>query len=178
MRLVFPTIAHKEKAIDFIQEFIRHGSEVNGSGGLDGYLAEATYEEWLSKVMGDIDIANLQPPRVPALTYFCVREEDDSIVGMVNIRLALNDFLREEGGHIGYCVRPAERGRHYATRILGEALRVCARVGISRVIITCDKSNIPSARVIQNWGGRLDAEFYSETFGETIQRYIVEQPCQ
>lgn len=94
MKLVLPNIDYKEQAIQYIKEFKEYGSEVNGSGALDSYLDESTYEEWLQKVRGDMDIANILNPRVPALTYFYVREEDKRIVGMVNIRLALNDFLR------------------------------------------------------------------------------------
>lgn len=173
MKLIFPTMAYKEKAIEFINEFYEYGSEINGSGALDSYLKEATYEEWLLKVLADIDIANIEKPRVPALTYFYVREEDDKIVGMVNIRLALNDFLKNEGGHIGYGIRPTERKKHYATGMLTEALKVCDTVGISEVILTCDKENSASAGVIKNCGGKLEAEFYSETFDETIQRYLI-----
>lgn len=40
MKLVFPTIAYKEKAIEFIKEFHEYGSEVDGSGGLDRYVRE------------------------------------------------------------------------------------------------------------------------------------------
>ena len=173
MKLIFPTMAYKEKAIEFINEFYEYGSEINGSGALDSYLKEATYEEWLLKVLADIDIANIEKPRVPALTYFYVREEDDKIVGMVNIRLALNDFLKNEGGHIGYGIRPTERKKYYATGMLTEALKVCDTVGISEVILTCDKENSASAGVIKNCGGKLEAEFYSETFDETIQRYLI-----
>lgn len=54
----------------------------------------------------EIDVANIPQPRVPALTYFYIREEDDEIVGMINLRLSLNDFLKLEGGHIGYCIKP------------------------------------------------------------------------
>lgn len=92
MKLVFPDITHKEKAIEFINEFYEYNSEINGSGSLDNYLKKSTYEEWIKKVIADIDIANISPSRVPALTYFYVREEDDKIVGMINLRLALNDF--------------------------------------------------------------------------------------
>ena len=94
MKLVFPNIRYKDKAIDYINEFYEYQSDINGSGALDRFLSESTYEAWLEKVLADIDIANVEKPRVPALTYFYVREEDDKIVGMVNIRLALNDFLR------------------------------------------------------------------------------------
>lgn len=173
MKLIFPNLSYKEKAIEFINEFYEYGSEINGSGSLDRYLTESTYEEWFEKVLSDVDIANISHPRVPALTYFYVREDDDKIVGMINIRLALNDFLKEEGGHIGYCIRPTERKKHYATDMLGEALRVCDTIGINEVILTCDRSNPASANVIKNCGGELEAEFYSETFKETIQRYLI-----
>ena len=99
MKLVFPDISYKEKATEYINEFIEYASEINGSGSLDRYLRESTYEEWLKKVLSDIDIANIEDSRDPALTYFYVREEDVRIVGMINIRLALNDLLRKECGH-------------------------------------------------------------------------------
>lgn len=175
MKLIFPNITYKDKAIEFINEFYEHNSEINGSGALDWYLEESTYEEWLEKVLADMDIANIEKPRVPALTYFYVREEDDKIVGMVNIRLALNDFLREEGGHIGYSIRPTERRKHYATDMLNDALRVCDTIGIKEVLVTCDKINIASAGVIKNCRGELDAEFFSETYKQIIQRYVIKR---
>lgn len=176
MRLVFPTLEYKDRAIEYIEEFHKHGSEPNGCGGLERCLREGTYEQWLDRVIGGVDIANLQPPRVPELTYFYLREEDGRIVGMINLRLGLNDFLRTEGGHIGYSVRPSERGRHYATEMLKAALGVYDALGIKEVLITCDKLNAASAGVIKNCGGTLDAEFYSATYDETLQRYIVRRP--
>ena len=173
MKLVFPELKYKEKATEYINELIEYGSEINGTGGLDGFLEESTYEAWLEKVRHDIDIANVENPRVPALTYFYVREEDDRIVGMINIRLALNDFLREEGGHIGYSVRPTERRKHYATNMLKAAVEVCNRVGINEVFVSCDKENPASAGTIRNNGGKLIKEFYSETFKEVIQMYSI-----
>lgn len=173
MRLVFPTMAYKEKAIDYIREFWEYGSEVNGSGSLDRYLQESTYENWLQKLIDSMDIANIPAPKVPDLTYFYVREEDDCIVGMCNLRLALNDFLRKEGGHIGYSVRPTERCRHYATDMLANALQLYDVLGIQEVIVTCDKENPASTKVITNNGGELVDEFYSEFFEETIQKYVI-----
>ena len=173
MRLVFPNISYKEKAIDYINEFIEYDSEINGSGSLDRYLEEETYELWLEKILKDMDIANIKKPRVPSLTYFYVREEDDQIVGMVNIRLALNDFLKNEAGHIGYSVRPTQRRKHYATDMLSEALKVCKTIGIREVLISCDKENIASAGVILNCNGVLKNEFHSDTFDEDLQMYAI-----
>lgn len=173
MRLVFPTLEYKEKATEYIREFYEYNSEINGSGALDRFLRESTYEEWLAKIRKDIDIANVEKPRVPALTYFYVREEDERIVGMINIRLALSDFLREEGGHIGYSVRPTERRKHYATDMLKAGVEVLNTIGINEVLVSCDKENIASSGTILNNGGRLIKEKYSETFKEMIQMYAV-----
>ncbi len=82
-------MTYKEKAIQFINEFYEYNSDINGSGALDGYLENSTYEERIKKVYADIDIANIPQQRVPALTYFYVREDDDKIIGMIDIRLAL-----------------------------------------------------------------------------------------
>lgn len=175
MKLVFPDMSHKEKAIQFINEFYTYNSDINGSGSLDDYLKKSTYEEWIKKVLSDIDIANISPSRVPALTYFYIREEDDKIVGMIKMRLSLNDFLREEVGHIGYCIRPTERRKHYATNMLNDALKVYDNLGIHEVMLFCDKSNVASAHVIKSCGGELEAEFCSETFEEIIQKYIIKR---
>ena len=173
MKMVFPNIKFKEKAVEFIQEFYDYKSKINGSGALDSYLEEYSYELWLDKILDDIDIANIKGNRVPALTYFYVREEDEKIIGMINIRLALNDFLKKEGGHIGYCVRPTMRNNGYATTMLGEAIKISDKVGIKEIFITCDKSNIASNEVIKKYNVILDEEFYSEIFGEIIRRYII-----
>ena len=173
MRLVFPKIEYKEKAIDYINEFYEHGSEINGSGGLDYFLKESTYEKWLENVLREIDIANVPEDDIPRITYFYVREEDDRIVGMLNMRLALTGLWRKEAGHIGYSVRPTERRKHYATDILSRALKIYDRMGIEEVLISCEKGNVASAGVIKKCGGVLRDEFFSETYNKDLQMYVI-----
>jgi predicted acetyltransferase len=100
MKMIFPNINYKEKAMQFVQEFYDcdPAVEIHGSGGLDQFLRESSYEEWLGKILADIDMANIEASQVPALTYFYIREEDDKIIGMINIQLALNDFLKKRAG--------------------------------------------------------------------------------
>ena len=173
MKFVLPCKKHEKKATEFINEFYEYSSEINGTGALDVFLKDSTYSDWLAKVIKDLDVANIPEGRVPAYTYFYVREDDDKIVGMINIRLALNEFLRKEGGHIGYCIRPTERRKGYGTRMLREALAFCKTIGLCDIIISCDKDNSASAGVIKNCGGILEAEFQSETYDEVIQKYRI-----
>ena len=173
MKFVFPCKSYETKAIEFIQEFYDHESEINGIGSLDRYLRESTYADWLEKVLKDLDIANIPDGRVPAFTYFYVRECDDRIVGMINIRLALNEYLRKEGGHIGYAIRPTERRKGYGTSMLREALSFCKAIGLCDMIITCDKANIASSQIIINCGGVLVDEFFSDVSKRDVQKYRV-----
>lgn len=174
MKFIEPDIRYKEKAGEYIQEFIDAGSEiVNGSGGLDSHLMKDGYEAWLEEEERRSDVSRKEPGEVNASTFFYVREDDDRILGMVNIRYGLNEFLFHEGGHIGYSIRPSEQGKGYATQMLHQALWFCRFIGLEKVLVVCDKNNIASARVIQKCGGILENEFYSEHYKEVLQRYWI-----
>jgi predicted acetyltransferase len=168
--LIFPTKDYESKALEYIQELKEYHSEINGTGGLDGY---SNYNEWLLKIERYLDLPNIPEGRVPANTYFFLRISDNKIIGMINIRHKLNEFLYNEGGHIGYSIRPTERQKGYATAMLKLGLERCRELNLKKVLITCNKENIASAKVIQNNNGILENEVYSETFSETIQRYWI-----
>ena len=173
MKLVLPCIEFKDKAIDYINEFYEYNSEINGSGNLDHFLKESTYEKWLENVKGCIDITNNIGTEVPKITYFYVREDDERIIGMVNIRLAINDYLRKEGGHIGYSIRPTERRKNYGTQLLSEALKVCDENGIKTVLVSCASQNIASSGVIKKCGGVLKNESYCDSVNGMLQMYEI-----
>lgn len=169
-RMVLPTKEFEKEAFDFIQEFLEYNSEINGVGGLNRY---ENYDEWLLKLEKDLDIPNILEGKVPAHTYFFIRMQDNKIIGMINIRHKLNEFLLAEGGHIGYSIRPTERKKGYGTLMLKLGLEKCRELNLNKVLITCDKINVASAKVIQNNNGILENEVYSETFSEIIQRYWI-----
>ena len=158
-RLYFekPGIDRKEDAIAFINEFYEYGSDINGSGGLHRYLH--SYEEWLLKLEAD-RTREPNEEKVPARTFFLVRESDRKIVGMINIRLALNDKLKNFGGHIGYSIRPTERGKGYNNINLYLGLKVCGHYGIDTVLLDADLDNPASWRTMEALGGERIREYY------------------
>jgi predicted acetyltransferase len=83
-------------------------------------------------------------------------EEEGRLVGFIALRHELNDYLLDQGGHIGYAVRPSARGRGLATAATALVLRECRRRGIDPVLITCDDDNAASATVIERNGGVLE----------------------
>ena len=154
-----PGISRKEDAIDYIREFLEYGSEINGAGRLHRFLDD--YEGWLKK----LDLDYIQVPneeRVPARTYFLVRESDSRIVGMINIRLALNERLSHYGGHIGYSIRPTERGKGYNNINLYLGLKVCRKYGIERIFMDADLENPASWKTMEAFGGVRIREYYDD----------------
>ncbi len=167
---VRPDMSYKEDAIAYINEHYACNSNINGVGGLHRYLDD--YEGWLHKLEADeYQIPNEE--RVPAETYFLVRESDNRIVGMINIRLVLNERLQKRGGHIGYGIRPSERNKGYNKINLYLALKRCQELGIENVVLDCDKNNLGSSKTMQALGGVLINEWYDEEEQETDQRYII-----
>ena len=100
--------------------------------------------------------------------------EKGELIGFVNIRHRLNPELLLESGHIGYSVHPNKRRLGYATKQLKLALSEAQKLGLKKVLITCDKANIGSAKTIQKVGGVLENEVVSSNSGEIVQRYWVE----
>lgn len=92
--------------------------------------------------------------RVPS-DYWWITDGPD-VVGFLAIRHRLNDFLLEEGGHIGYSVRPSRRRQGHASRALGLALVRARELGLDRALVTCDEDNVGSARTIESQGGVLE----------------------
>ena len=153
-----PSLKRKDAAIDYINEHIDYGSNINGVGGLDRILNEGgSYEEWLEKVTKEQSKKYAESiGKVPANTYFTIRESDNKIIGMVNIRHYLNDYLRKFGGHIGYGIRPTERRKGYNKINLYLGILEARKLGLEKVMLDCDVNNLGSDRTLKALGGKLE----------------------
>jgi len=78
------------------------------------------------------------------------------MIGFLALRHRLNDYLLNEGGHIGYSIRPSRRREGHASRALGLALKRAVELGLDRVLVTCDEDNLGSRRTIEGAGGVLE----------------------
>jgi len=167
MELIIPTMEHKEAALAFRQEHIDHGEHsIHGGSG----LADAkTYEGWLKK--NEAAAARVPTEQLVRSTlYFGIHE--DVIVGILQIRHNLNQFLRDTYGNIGYGVRPTERRKGYASQMLALALEECRALGLDKVLISCSKTNEASAKTITKNGGVFAREF-TEADGRVVQQYWI-----
>lgn len=172
--LEIPSLERKEEALDYIKEFTNNNSEPHGTCGLNRCENGMPYEEWLDDTLNTMDEEYAKYlGRVPMTTYFMIREDDNKIVGMLNIRHYLNAVFMIIGGHIGGSIRPTERGKGYSKIQLYLALQECKKLGIDEAMIDCAKSNIKSDKAIQSIGGVLDNEFYYPIRKIVIRNYKI-----
>jgi predicted acetyltransferase len=166
VELTFPTIGHKQAAWDYRQEYL-DSSESHIHGSSKFFKAE-DYESWLEKIT--LAQTEALPGSVTGSVYFAL--VNNRIIGTIAIRDYLNESLLFSGGHIGYGVRPSERRKGYGAKMLALALEKCREQGKDKVLITCDKNNIASAKTVLRNGGTLENEVTDED-GSIVQRYWI-----
>jgi predicted acetyltransferase len=114
----------------------------------------------------------LPPGRVPFSTFWLTSGRRP--IGRSSVRHHLTPELEEEGGHVGYDIRPSERLKGYGKLILRLTLAEAGKLGLSRALLTCDADNLASAKVIERNGGRLQDRAVSKRSGKLISRYWIE----
>ena len=147
-----PTLADKEAVLEMMAEFEKSQSAHDGGfWDTDNF----SYEDWLktsrNKEMG----IGLQENRVPSI-QFVLFDKSGHALGFLNLRLRLNEGLLNHAGHIGYSIRPSERGKGYAKESLRQGLQVAKGKNIKRALVTCSTENPASRAVILANGGRLE----------------------
>ena len=122
----------------------------------------------LKKEAAGIDLA---PGYVPHSMLYGFA--DGKIIGRVSVRHTLNDYLRLRGGHIGYTVAKKYRKNGYATEMVRQAIIYCKKLGIEQIMVTCADENIPSWKIIEKFGGKLQDKIWDAEDKEMIRRYWI-----
>ena len=161
MKLIEPTMEYDGQIQDFRREYLEDGGSMDGGASLRRY--EST-SEWLD---------HLDPLESE---FICIREEDGKMVGLIQIRQRLNEFLGRYAGHIGYSVRPSERKKGYATWMLSRILPECERLGIYDILVCCLEDNEASRRTILANGGVYESKVFEPKSESWIERYWIHLP--
>ncbi|MSU56299.1 MAG: GNAT family N-acetyltransferase [Candidatus Taylorbacteria bacterium] len=154
MKLVLPSIEYEESFRGYLKELETLGRSATEVDSETLFKQSSSFEDFVTKLRAGAEGKFLPEGYVPHTTYWLV--EGERFIGGVNIRHRLTDHLREIGGHIGYAIRPSERGKGYGNKILELALPKAKELGIIQVRITCNEDNIASRKIIEKNGGVFD----------------------
>ena len=152
-----PSFERKDEIIEYINEFVEYNSEINGTGGLDKIIEGYTFEQALERCLSMED-ANYAKKinRCQSKTFLLIRENDNRIVGTINVRWNLTEAMKRFGGNIGYGIRPTERRKGYNKINLYLGMQEAKKLGLDRVMLDCDVNNLGSDRTLKALGGVLE----------------------
>ena len=165
IKLVKLSYEYKQQLFDMMEEWLLVEQDFSP------YMIRRNDYHDFDYYLANLEIKKEQEGRVPDSTFFCLDTDRNIFVGAINIRHYLNEELLYTGGHIGDGIRPSERRKGYATAMIGLGLEECRKLGITKVLMTCDKDNIGSAKSIMNNGGVLENEVMED--GVLEQRYWI-----
>ena len=171
LKLVLPSPELESEFLSYRQEFLDAGDSMDGCGPMRRI---SDIEEYIRESELYRNPETLPEGKVTATQFFCVRESDGKVVGMIQVRHYLNDYLRQFGGHIGYSVRPSERRKGYASRMLHDALDFCRSLGLDRVMVTCYDTNEASRKTILKNGGVYEGKAFEPDDGKYLERYWID----
>ena len=163
--LVVPSAKLKSAFLEMANEFHLAGEDRYDS-------ARDDFTAYLARVEQFAAGRDLPPDRVRSDEYWLMFE--DRLIGRSGLRHRLTRSLENEGGNIGYDIRPRERLKGFGTLILKLTLKKARDLGFARVLVTCDEDNIGSARIIESNGGVLNGTGVSERSGKQVRRYWIE----
>lgn len=152
-----PSLERKDEIIEYLDEFVKYNSNINGTGSLDKIYDGYTFEEALERCLNmKNELYAKSINRVPGKTFLLIRKDDNKIVGTINIRWNLSEKMLKFGGHIGYGIRPTERGKGYNKIQLYLVLLEAQKLNLDKVMLDCSVDNLGSDKTIKALGGILE----------------------
>lgn len=153
MELRRPRLEDKTAILEMIGEFALSNTPAHGMRTV--WRSGLEYETCLEILLQQEEAANLSADRVPSIQFLSF-DETGHPLGFLSLRLLLNEKTFIEGGHIGYSIRPSERGKGLGKEQLHLGLLEARKRGLDYVLITCDETNEASRRTILANGGKYD----------------------
>jgi predicted acetyltransferase len=131
-----------------------------------------SYSEMMEILRKEAAGIDLLPGRVPHSMLYAFH--DGKIIGRLSVRHRLNEKLRKRGGHIGYWVSPRFRRQGFGAEIVRRGLEFCRKIEINPVLVTCADDNVPSWKLVERFGGKLEGKVWDDEDEEMIRKYWIE----
>lgn len=170
LRLVLPSVSRHAAFVDCLADFA--GTAMDGSSIVDPGIppvGDGEFIDFVTARLAEEDPSTeLEEPWVHCTSRWILAADGESdgsgggddpgaeILGFLAIRHRLNTYLFDQGGHIGYSVRPSARRQGIASAALELGLAEARQLGIDPVLVTCDEDNVASRRTIEKAGGQYE----------------------
>lgn len=169
-----PTMNEKKEIEEMIKEFVEANDEYPFEGlGNFKKVYEESYEAFYKDLELNKHIDEINPDWSNQTSYVLI-DEKGYIYGAANIRHELKGKLFEIGGHVGYAIRPCERGKGYGTIQLKLLLQKMDEMGIEKALITCRENNLGSKKTMEKFVGEPDTLVPSMYEGIKEYRYWID----
>lgn len=173
LKLIKPNKKYYEQYKEMMDEWQMEGSRIAPWPLAMKYHTEEYFDEMIAKVEEKERGENLGT-YASSTTYWLYDDETDKILGASNLR----HYLTEEGlrlwGHIGYGIRPSERRKGNATKLLKLVLQEAKKKDINKVLVAAYTGNVGSWKVMEKCNGKLDRIVIEEETGLPIKQYWIE----
>lgn len=149
-----------------IEEEYRFLSKMPSANGFENEyenLPRENFEKHIQALIDHSEGKNLKEGYVPD-TYFFLWD-DNKIVGVFKLRHYLNEWLKNNAGHLGYGILPEESGKGYASRGLAllkeEAKKIIKE---KEIYLAVHKDNLASLKAQQKNGAYIVKEDENEYY--------------
>ncbi len=171
MKLVIPTIEIERQISDFRRELI----EIDGDKfGLLSLKRVDNIQAWLDKIEALSKAETCPENALLQKHYLYLDEADNRVIGLVQIRYALNEFLKKHAGHLGFSIRPLERRKGHGAKMLAASLPLCKSLGIDNVLLVCYAENEASRKTILKNGGIFEERLPNPYDEGEVERYRID----
>ncbi len=168
-----------EPALEYRERYLEALREIQGEGLRlfeDLRSISADFAAFIQRLQDEKNRAKIALDRVPAFTFWLIDKRE--FIGWLSLRHELNEYLFKIAGHIGYMIRPSKRRRGYGNEILRLGLLEAKKLGLRRVLLTCDEDNTGSKKIIELNGGRFENMVEVQDSSVKKIRYWIDIPCK
>ncbi len=102
-----------------------------------------------------------------------VRKSDMKMVGCMQVHNVLTQRMKDFTGHVGYSVRPSERGKGYAKKMLTKALDFLTSFGFKEINVSCLPENAASKKTIISNGGEYVETVFLDGDNVYLEKYRI-----
>ncbi|MDF1617979.1 GNAT family N-acetyltransferase [Petrocella sp. FN5] len=169
IKLTKPSLLYQSTFLDFVKDVKESGYE-----SYTHYVkAEKNFSEFMNELIDMSEGVNIKKGWAPCSSYWLI-DNNEEVIGVIRIRHRVDNDSLEMAGHIGYEIKSSKRKKGYGQRLLELGLMEARKIGLQKVLITCDEDNVASKRMIEKCKSKYKKSIFDEESGKNILQYEVD----